>query len=45
MDQSSTIRVTVEDKNKKGFAIVSEILAILEEIPLGKYRMEVGLDL
>ena len=30
---------------KKGFAIVAEILAILEEIPLGKHKMEIGLQL
>ena len=29
----------------KGFGIVTEILAILDEIPLGKYRVEIGLKL
>ena len=29
----------------RGFAIVAEILAILQEIPLGKYKMEIGLKL
>ena len=39
------IRKTVEERRRKGFAIVNEILAILEEVPLGKYRMETGLKL
>ena len=30
---------------KKGYAAVAEILAILEEIPLGKHKMEIGLQL
>ena len=45
LDKSGKICATIEDRKKKGFAIVAEILAILEEIPLGKYRMEIGLQL
>ena len=44
VDKSGKIRATVEDRQKKGFAIVAEILAILEEIPLGKHKMVSNLD-
>ena len=36
---------TIEERKNKGFGIVNEIMAILDEIPLGKYKMEVGLKL
>ena len=45
LDESGKIRQTVEERRGKGFAIVNEILAILEEVPLGKYKMEIGLEL
>ena len=45
IDNSGTIRAYIDDKRAKGFAIINEILAILEEIPLGSYRMEIGLSL
>ena len=45
LDKSGKVRANVEERRAKGFAIVNEILAILEEIPLGKYRMEIGLNL
>ena len=45
VDNSGTIRKTIEERKNKGYAIVAEILAILEEIPLGKYRLEIGLRL
>ena len=45
IEKSGKIRATIEDRQKKGFAIVAEILAILEEIPLGKHKMEIGLHL
>ena len=45
LDNSGTIRKTIEERKNKGFAIVAEILAILSEIPLGKYKMEIGLKL
>jgi hypothetical protein len=45
LDESGKIRQTVEERRGKGFAIVNEILAILEEVPLGKYKMEIGLKL
>ena len=45
MDQSGKIRNTVEDRRNKGYGIVAEILAIVNDIPLGKYKMEIGLML
>ena len=45
VDETGKIRKTIEERRTKGFAIVNEILAILEEVPLGKYRMEIGLKL
>jgi hypothetical protein len=45
LDESGKIRQTVEERRGKGFAIVNEILAILEEVPLGKYKMEIDLEL
>ena len=35
----------MEDRKKKGYAIVAEILAILKDIPLGQHMMEIGLQL
>jgi hypothetical protein len=45
INTSGTIRKTVEERRNKGYGIVSEIIAILEEIPLGKYKHEIGLKL
>ena len=45
MEKSGKIRATIEDRQKKGYGIVAEILAILNEIPLGQYKMEIGLQL
>ena len=45
VNTSGTIRKTIEDRKCKGFGIVNEILAILDEIPLGRYKMEIGLKL
>ena len=36
---------TIEDRCAKGYGQVSQILAILSEIPLGKYRIQMGLHL
>ena len=43
--ESGKIRHTVEERRDKGLAIVAEILAILDEIPLGKFKFEIGLKL
>ena len=45
IDSSGTCRKTVEERRSKGFGIVAEILAILEDIPLGRYILQVGLML
>ena len=45
VDRSGKIRATIEERKSKGYAIVAEILAILDEIPLGQYKMEIGLKL
>ena len=45
VDKTGKIRATVEERQKKGYAAVAEILAILEEIPLGEHKMEIGLQL
>ena len=36
---------TIEDRRAKGFGIVSQIKAILSEVPLGKYKTQMGLHL
>jgi hypothetical protein len=45
VDKSGKIRATIEERQNKGYAAVAEILAIIEEIPLGKHKMEIGLQL
>ena len=45
IDTSGKIRSTIEDRKNRGYGIVSEILAILDDIPLGQHRMEIGLHL
>ena len=45
LDRTGKNRATIEDRQRKGYGLVSEILAILDEIPLGKFKMEIGLHL
>ena len=45
INNSGTIRKTVEERKNKGYGIVSEIIAIMGEIPLGRYKLEIGLKL
>ena len=45
VNSTGTIRSTIEERKSKGFGIVNEILAILDEIPLGRFKMEIGLKL
>ena len=45
VNTSGTIRKTVEERRNKGYGIVTEIIAILDEIPLGRYKLEIGLKL
>ena len=45
VDISGKIRPNIESRQAKGFGIVSNILAIINEIPLGHWRVEAGLRL
>ena len=36
-------RATIQDRKQKGFGIVSQIVAIVKEAPLGKWRMKSGM--
>ena len=45
IDNTGKIRSTIEDRKNKGYGMVAEILAIINEIPLGQYKMESGLIL
>ena len=45
LNTTGTVRNTIEERKNKGFGIVNEIIAILDEIPLGRYKMEIGLKL
>ena len=45
LSSSSKIKETIDERVAKGYGVVYEILAILDEIPLGKYRLEIGLKL
>ena len=43
--KDAKVKATIEERVKKGYGILSEINAILDDIPLGKYRVEIGLKL
>ena len=45
IDESGTIQDTIERRRAKGEGNISEILYIIEEIPLGKHKTEVALKL
>ena len=45
VSSSGCVKQTVAERVSKGYGIVSEIKAILEEIPLGKYKVDMGLKL
>ena len=45
VDKTGKTRATVENRKAKGYALVAEIMAILDEIPLGSHKMEIGLHL
>ena len=45
LDKSGKIRNTINDRRNEGFGMVAEIMAIISEIPLGQYKMEIGLKL
>ena len=42
---NGSVRVTIEERKNKGYRIVNEIIAIMEEIPLGRFKLEIGLKL
>ena len=45
IDKNGTIQSTIESRNFKGHGIVSEIMAIINEIPLGKHKIDVAMEL
>ena len=45
VSSSGCVKQTVAERVSKGYGIVSEIKAIIEEIPLGKYKVDIGLKL
>ena len=45
LHKSGKAKANIKERQVKAHAIVAEISAILSEIPLGKYRMQVGLQL
>ena len=45
IDQNGASKATIESRKSKGYAAVSEIMAILKDIPLGEHKMEIGLHL
>ena len=42
---SGKSRYNILERSTKAYAILAEIIAILNDIPLGKYRVEAGLNL
>ena len=45
LHQSGKAKYNIKERQIKAYAIKAEIRAILEEVPLGKYRTEIGLQL
>ena len=45
IDISGKNRSNIEDRKNKGYGVVAEILAIIKDIPLGQYKIEIGLKL
>ena len=45
IDKSGKIKATIDDRISKGWGILSEIKAIINEVPLGKYKVEIDLKL
>ena len=45
VDKTGQIRATIEDRKRKGFGILAEITAILNDVPLGSKRFEMGMTL
>ena len=45
MSSSGDYSPNIEARRKRGYGVISEIMSILREVPLGQYRMEIGLKL
>ena len=45
LTNDSKIQKTIEDRKAKGVGLSSQILAILSEVPLGKFKIQMGLHL
>jgi hypothetical protein len=45
IDSTGHLEATIESRQKKGDSIISEILSIIHEIPMGKNKVEVALRL
>ena len=45
LSNTGKIQPTIDERISKGYGIVSEILALIDQVPLGKYRLEMGLKL
>ena len=45
LTESATATETIKDRKRKGYGILGEMRAILEDIPLGNRRLEIGLTL
>ena len=38
-------KINIEKRKQKGLGIISEIMSLLEEVPLGRYKIKAGLEL
>ena len=45
VDTTGRNRNTIENRKNKGYGMVAEIFAIIKDIPLGQYKIEIGLKL
>ena len=45
IDKSGKLKATIEDRVRQGWGILSGIRAIINEVPLGRYKVEIGLQL
>ena len=45
INTTGNIKATVADRVARGYGIISEIRAIIGEVPLGRYKLEIGLQL
>ena len=45
ISDTGKINETIEERKRKAFGIVSDIIAILEEVPFGPHYIEAGLEM